>query len=299
MRKIIYTGNGTVPVDSGLPHVGRMFGVDEGGDLRYYRYLGNGASNPSGSHKAEDGTPSWDAHTGNPIGNGWQGFLHVLGCGDGVIMAVEPNGDLRWYRYDGDGTADRSGALGWDPASSNIIGNGFHSFVHLFAKPAEGLTTRPLAQLFGVEPNGDLRWYGYSGNGDQDPTGVRGWHKNSGNVIGNGWADFQYIVGTSDVFAVKSDGSLLWYRYNGHGEADHSGATGWDTKSSSQIGRGWQDMRMVTGGSTDHDGRGTVLFAVDPDGKLLWYRYNGHGQPDPTGALGWDPRSATQIGRGF
>lgn len=299
MLKLFYTGNGTVPVDSGLPHVGRIFGIDEQGDLRYYRYLGNGESNPTGAHNAENGAPSWDRKTSNAIGNGWQGFRHVLGCGNGVTMAVQQNGDLLWYRYDGDGTADRSGALGWDPGSSAIIGNGFHSFVHLFVKPAEGKTTRPLAQLFGVEPNGDLRWYGYSGNGEPDPSGVKGWHPNSGNVIGNGWADFLYIVGTGDVFAVKPDGALLWYRYNGDGTADHSGATGWDPNSGSQVGRGWQNMRIVTGGTTDVGGRGTVLFAVDQDARLLWYRYDGNGDADPTGSLGWNPRSGTQIGRGF
>jgi len=299
MRKLIYTGNGTVPVDSGLPHVGRLFGVDDQGDLRYFRYLGNGAPNPTGAHRAQDGSPSWDKNTGNAIGNGWQGFKWLLGCGNGVVMGVQPDGDLLWYRYDGDGTEDRSGALGWDPGSGSVIGNGFDSFVHLFAKPAEGRTTSPMAQLFGVERNGDLRWYGYSGNGEPDRSGVKGWHDNSGNVIGNGWADFKYIVGTSDVFAVKRDGSLLWYRYFGDGEEDRSGATGWDQKSGSQIGRGWQNMRMVTGGSTDHGGRGTVLFAVDEQRRLLWYRYDGDGQPDPTGARGWDTRSSTQIGRGF
>lgn len=299
MQKIIYSGNGTVPVDSGLPHVGRLFGIDEEGDLRYFRYLGNGEPNPTGGHNAENGTPSWDGNSGNPIGNGWQGFRHVLGCGDGVVMAVEQGGDLRWYRYEGDGTADRSGALGWDPGSGSVIGNGFHSFVHLFAKPAEGMTTRPLAQLFGVESNGDLRWYGYSGDGEPDPSGVLGWHPNSGNVIGNGWADFLYIVGTRDVFAVKSDGALLWYRYHGDGTADRSGATGWDVKSGSQIGRGWEGMRMVSGGTTNRNGHGTMLFAVDPTGRLLWYRYDGHGDADPTGALGWNERSGTQIGQGW
>lgn len=299
MQKVVYTGNGTVPVDSGLPHVGRLFGIDEEGDLRYFRYLGNGEPNPAGAHNAENGTPSWDRNSSNPIGNGWQGFRNVLGCGNGVTMAVQQNGDLLWYRYDGDGTADRSGALGWDPGSSSIIGNGFHSFVHLFAKPAQGKTTHPLAQLFGVESNGDLRWYGYSGNGEPDPSGVQGWHPNSGNVIGNGWADFLYIVSTGDVFAVKPDGALLWYRYNGNGTADHSGATGWDPKSGSQVGRGWEGMRMVTGGTTDRGGHGSVLFAVDREGRLLWYRYDGHGDADPTGVLGWNERSGTQIGRGW
>jgi hypothetical protein len=32
---------------------------------------------------------------------------------------------------------------------------------------------------------------------------------------------------------------------------------------------------------------------------LRWYRYNGNGEPDPTGSTGWAPNSGNQIGRGW
>jgi hypothetical protein len=43
------------------------------------------------------------------------GFAHI-------IMAVDANGDLRWYRYTGQGERDVTGNLGWDQRSGRIIG---------------------------------------------------------------------------------------------------------------------------------------------------------------------------------
>lgn len=42
-------GAGTVPVDSGLPRVGGLYGVEANGDLRWYRYDGSGDFRPDGS----------------------------------------------------------------------------------------------------------------------------------------------------------------------------------------------------------------------------------------------------------
>jgi hypothetical protein len=41
--------------------------------------------------------------------------------------------------------------------------------------------------VYGVAQNGDLRWYGYDGNGEPDRSGALGWRANSGNFVGNGW----------------------------------------------------------------------------------------------------------------
>jgi len=46
----------------------------------------------------------------------------------GVVLAIRPDGDLLWYRYTGDGTADQTGATGWEPNSSNPIGRGSQNF---------------------------------------------------------------------------------------------------------------------------------------------------------------------------
>ena len=181
-------GSGTVPVDSGLPRVGELFGVEPNGDLRWYRYDGSGQFSP-------DGSIGWAPNSSNVIGNSWNNFKFLCGGGDGVLFAVEPNGDLRWYQYAaGDGVEDRAASRGWSTNSRNVIGNGWAGFLSLACTPKAGPTfggNDPASTLYGVEPNGDLRWYRYVGNGTEDRTGNTGWASNSGNVIGNGSAKFQ------------------------------------------------------------------------------------------------------------
>src|SRR5829696_7374566 len=122
---VFYGGNGTTAVESGLPRVGTIFGIAPDGDLHWYRYGGQGEQDPSGAL-------GWDANSGNRVGNGWQNFRHVMGCGDGVVLAIQPNGDLLWYSYAGAGESDVAGALGWDANSGNPIGNGWQGMRHVF-----------------------------------------------------------------------------------------------------------------------------------------------------------------------
>src|ERR1700761_9128638 len=222
--QLIYGGNGTTPVDSGLPNIGVIYGVAPNGDLLWYRYHGGGARDRSGA-------TGWDPNSGNPVGNGWQNFRQIFGCGDGVILAIEQNGDLRWYQYQGNGESDRSGATGWHANSGNTIGNGWQNFRQVFVTPAEGRSPGSLV-IYAVAQNGDLHWYRYLGSGENDRSGATGWHPNSGNPIGNGWQNFHRLFGCGAViFGVKENGDLLWYVYNGSGLSDRSGATGWAPNS--------------------------------------------------------------------
>ncbi|CCF16488.1 hypothetical protein BLGI_4457 [Brevibacillus laterosporus GI-9] len=61
---VVYGGNGTTPVDSGLPRVGEIFGMERNGNLRWYTYNGNGEHHPDGSGR-------WQPNSGNTIGRGW------------------------------------------------------------------------------------------------------------------------------------------------------------------------------------------------------------------------------------
>jgi hypothetical protein len=220
---------------------GHLFAIEQNGDLRWYGYkAGDGVEDPNA-------TRGWESNSGNIIGNGFGNFLSVVctplagptyhtltPC---TLYCIEPNGDLRFYRYVGDGTADRTGRTGWAPNSGNRIGNGWNNFRAVF-------TAGQI--LFGVEPNGDLRWYIYAGDGAQDD--YSGWVPGSGAVVGRGWNHFTHIVGGPDdngtfgnaVYAVKPDGGLYWYKYLGYGETDTSGhIVGWQDKSGNQIGKGW------------------------------------------------------------
>ena len=290
---IFYGGNGTSPVDSGLPRVGVIYGVSGNGDLLWYRYAGNGESDRSGRR-------GWNANSGNPIGNGWQSFIHILGCGDGVILGVRQDGDLLWYKYDGDGASDRSGGLGWHPNSGNPIGNGWQGFRDVFVTPQEGPASSSRLTIYAVAQNGDLLWYSYHGNGESDRSGRTGWDPNSGNPIGNGWRNFRHLHGSGGaIFGVEGNGDLLWYSYHGNGESDRSGRTGWDPNSGNPIGNSWQNFRAVFGGANDSGGFGQVIYAVTQNGDLLWYRYDGHGSRDPSGSSGWRPNSGNVIGNGW
>ena len=37
-----------------------------------------------------------------------------------------------WYRFTGDGTADQTGATGWEPKSSNPVGRAWQNFQQVF-----------------------------------------------------------------------------------------------------------------------------------------------------------------------
>jgi hypothetical protein len=293
LTHVLYGGNGTTSVDSGLPLVGVIYGVKQNGDLVWYKYQGHGESDRSGGQH-------WNPNSGNSIGNGWGNFRRILGCGDGVILAVKENGDLLWYKYNGNGESDRSGRSGWHPNSGHVIGNGWQNFRDVFVSPNEGRAQSSRLTVYAVAQNGDLLWYSYNGNGESDPSGRLSWHPNSGNTIGSGWQNFRLVFTSGGViFGVRNDGNLLWYSYHGNGQSDRSGTVGWDANSGNQVGNGWQDFRAVFGGVSDSGGLGYVIYAVARNGDLIWYRYNGNGEADPSGHLRWDRNSGNPIGNGW
>jgi len=49
----------------------------------------------------------------------------------GMVLAIKPDGDLLWYRYTGNDTADPTGAASWELNSSNPIGHGWQNFQHV------------------------------------------------------------------------------------------------------------------------------------------------------------------------
>lgn len=303
MRHILYTGNGTAPAGVARPHVGRFFTVEDDGALRYFCYDAFGEHDPTGANGFVGN------NSGNQIGRGFEHFVHVVGGGNGIILAVAPTGDLTWFRYTGAGEHDPSGTNGFvENNPGNVIGNGFHSFRHLFVSPREGQTTA--TTIFAVAENGDLRWFQYDGHGEHDPTGVRGFNgPNQGNQIGNGFLSFRHIVGVGEgaFLAIRDNGDLLWFRYTGDGEQDPSGTIGFaENNSGNQIGRGFHTVRHLFGGMTDRpglDGQAAparLIFFVDDNGDLRWLRYGGNGEQDPTGSMGFDgPNQGNQIGRGF
>ena len=287
--RLAHCGSGSGTSDSHLA-AGTFYGLSRSGDLHWYRYDGS-------DHRGPTILRGWHPNSGNIIRRGLN-VRHVLGCGNEVILTVEANGDLVWHAYGGGGDEDVTGTNGWHPNSGNPIGNGWNGFRHLVVLAQRREPSRPI-RVLAVDLADDLRWYAYAGEGESDISGASGWHPNSRNRIGNGW-NFLRLHGSGDVlFAVDAAGDLRWYRYQGEGEDDVTGATGWHPNSSNRIGNGWQGFRTLFGGPAEPDGRGHVIYALTDTGDLLWYRYDGEGEDDVTGATGWHPDSGTVIRRGW
>jgi hypothetical protein len=298
--KMFHGGNGTNPVDTGgLPLQGIFYGLKGSSNLEWNRYLGQGEP---WWHLANE--RNWDFKTGNLIHNDFGNIYahHVFGCGDGVIIAVRPNGNLHWYLYLGNGNYDTTHRHDWYPNSGNVIGNGWHHFRHIFVRPYSGRSSTAPARLviFAVDEYGNLLWFSYNGNGEgRNPSGFPGWHPNSGNRIGSGWARFRHILGTGrDIFAINEDGDMQWFQYNGNGEENPSGSLGWHPNSGRVINPvwPWQDMKYIFGGATDLGGNGSVIMAVDEYDNLYWFKYTGQGE-GPDLSLYWHPNSGNRIGR--
>ena len=89
-------------------------------------------------------------------------------------------------------------------------------------------------------------------------------------------------------YAVQADGVLLWYRHLGW----QNGVVNWANGGGGrQIGTQWQQFVKVMAGA---DGQ---IFALNPDGTLLWYQYVLTNSQ--TGDGHWHPNSGTRIGAGF
>ena len=272
-------------------------GVLPDGNLRWHCYFGNGEED-------ETGGTGWHHNSGNTIGRGWHGFSHLVGVTDGIILGVDGHGDLKWHRYQGMGEQDPTGGTGWHQNSGNRIGNGFNSFKHIFAYPIFAPEELGAHQIFGVELDGNLRWYGYMGNGEDDVTGNTGWHPKSRTFIGNGWNGFQFLVaGGGAHFGVPqggpNSGNLLYFKYIGKGDGDVSGAIGFTENSGNPIGQVWNGFKHLFAAGHPGGHGGSRLYGIEQDGKLRFYNYIGHGESNVSGNTGFTANSGNRIGRGW
>jgi hypothetical protein len=274
-----------------------ILSVEQNGDLRWYCYFGNGKEDVTGN-------TGWHRNSGNTIGNGWNGLSHLVGATDGILLGVDDRGDLRWYRYEGMGEHNPEGNKNWNRNSGNRIGNGWNGLEHIFAYPAfhpEGLGAH---QIFAVLQDGNLRWFGYMGNGEDDVTGNTGWHPKSRIDIGNGWNGLQFLVAGGGVhFGVPqsgpNNGNLLWYRYIGKGDGDVSGAIGWSQNSGNPIGNGWNGLRHLFAAGHPGGHGGSTLYGIEQNGDLRFFNYHGQGESDLSGNTGYHVNSGNRIGNGW
>jgi hypothetical protein len=198
-----------------------------GGRLLWYRHEGR-----------NDGTGAWAGASGRQVGKGWN-FKHVFAGDNGVIYAIQDNGDLLWYRHDG--RADGSGA--WAAGGTGQkVGNSWN-FRHVFSG-GDGviyaIKELGLDPTTGRRTGGDLLWYRHDGYAD----GRAAWAAQSGKTVGKSW-HFKQVFSAGDgiIYAVQDNGDLLWYRHDGRADGSPAFAAGSGTK----VGSGWSFKQVLAG----------------------------------------------------
>lgn len=171
-----------------------------------------------------------------------------------VRNPVPPTGDLLWYKHN---EAD-SGADEWaNGDTAKKVGIGWQNFKSVFST-SDGV-------IYGIHPNGDLIWYRHN----DWRNGMAGWANNSNGIkIGSGWQYFKFVFATNGgvIYAVQSNGDLIWYKHNGW----ETGAATWANGGSGvKIGSGWQHFTTVFASSNG------VIYGIQPGGDLLWYKHRG------------------------
>ena len=274
---------------------GVIYALDYANQLRWYRHDGRTIGN--------------SAFSSSGVIGGWS-VKHLIAGGDslGVIYTIDNANRLHWMRHGGRVDGKRRWAYG----DQNVVGDGW-DFTKVFGA-GDGV-------LYGVTPyvpahysdtydgggfvpasGGELKWYKHDGRED----GSYNWADGSGNVVGDGWQDFERVFAGDDgvIYAITkyvpahysdswngrgfvpaSGGELKWYRHIGQADGSYVWAAG----SGSVVGYGWSNFKHVFSGG---DG---VIYAVDSGNRLLWYRHDGR----VNGSYAWAPGSGNVVGTGW
>lgn len=83
-----------------------------------------------------------------------QRFLTFVPSGNGILCAIQADGNLLWYRYIL--TDATIGAGSWHPATGSQIGSGVNKFARLIGG-WNGV-------LYGLTAIGEMYWYRYAAN---------------------------------------------------------------------------------------------------------------------------------------
>lgn len=212
--------NGGIPKNVGTGWAGSNTKVFSGGDGVIYAIRPNGDLYWYRHNGRFTGVFDW-ANGGNgvKVASGWQNFVHVFSSGNGVIYALEPNGDLRWYRHDG----RLDGSNNWASNSQVVVGSGWDKYQRVFAS-GDGV-------IYAIDFSGNLIWYRHDGR----LTGTVNWFNNLGTKVGTGWQNLRQVFSGGDgiIYVVRNNGELAWYRHIGWLTGDFS----WTAAKT--IGSGW------------------------------------------------------------
>jgi hypothetical protein len=276
MPGVIYAIN-----DADISQSGRPIARDTS-SLYWYQHLGwADGSDHWRTAGPLSGPPGLSPPRNLGIGGGLTTMQHVFSGAGGILYTVDPAGLLHWFRHLGclDGT-DRWQAT---PDPKGHIGEGW-GMKHVFAGE-DGV-------IYAVNQQNQLLWYRHLGFAD----GTDRWQTTPDpkGYIGEGWDMKRVFAGAEGViYAVNQQNQLLWYRHLGYADGTDRWQTTPDPKG--YIGESW-DMQHVFAGE------GGIIYAVNQQSQLLWYRHLGHSDgtdrwqttPDPKGYIGegWTPKFA-------
>jgi hypothetical protein len=146
--------------------------------------------------------------------------------------------------------------------------------------------SQPDGTLFGVDTDGNLRWYQYTWNSDTNvAAGLAPWLRdfavNSGNPIGLGWLEFRWIAAGvgGTLLGIDGHGVLHRYYYTGKGE-EEGGGVNWAPQSSTPLmtfGDGWKQFALIFNSSsapTSFDDEEIGLIAVNAAGEAWLYLFH-------------------------
>jgi hypothetical protein len=156
-----------------------------------------------------------------------------------------------------------------------VIGHGFGGYPQVFS--GDGGVSGDAGIIYAIDSQGTLFWYRYS-----DPAGGAG-QLGQPKEIDIGWTFAKvFSAGDGVIYAIDSQGTLFWYRYSDPA----GGAGGFTNKVSPKgqgtpIGTGFGGYRHVFSGGGGISGNAGIIYAVDPQGTMFWYRYS-----DPAGGAG-------------
>ncbi|MFE0028211.1 N,N-dimethylformamidase beta subunit family domain-containing protein [Amycolatopsis sp. NPDC059021] len=216
---------------------GQLFGLCGDGSLWWHRWV---LTDPN------TGAGYWAANTNAVIHRGFGGFSSVFGGWNGVIYAVDPNGDLYWFRYlAGDGT---NGPGAWaNGGQGALIATGRRDY-DLNMADRDGV-------IYGVRHGATLDWFRYlAGDGSNGP----GAWANDGRPIGigSGWewgstverfadAGTFYCVWVDRSEPVGPDHELHWYRLRNWKTVDATARPDWTADAGRLVGTGFTVTRTA------------------------------------------------------
>jgi hypothetical protein len=187
---------------------GILYAVRRNGEMLWYQDTLRDGTN------GIDGNRGWARNCGHVIGDRWNKYMYVLPGGDGVLYAIDRNGDIYWYQ-----DLKRDGLMGWAPKSGSQIGAGWNKYRHVFSGRN--------GTIYAITHEGNLLWCrDLFRNGTNAPDGSTGWTARS-LIDTGGWDQATYAVsGGSGIIYSFEFRNFIFLRRNVDTHDDGT-ATGW------------------------------------------------------------------------